>query len=526
MQEGDASKVGYYLKPKATEINKLQSLRDLKYLLFSQSIQSAKEKEVVGSLQEVKELSREPLICKRCNDAIHKNQYSLDDFKRVSYDEVSKAMPEGSNAIHLVPLPEFPFHLSKKILEDDRFSVSLILTKGDQVFKDKVTLQKKLPIFFKDYMRYQLGISSNKTIAASATKGWNIKSVYASLKAQNSLLGNANVGKSTLINVLMKEYMGYKVKRDRAGCVVAPKLSKNELANPSKFLKTQYAGVSHIPNMTRRAQEYKIGDKTVSDLPGFTSDLAEAHLEDIVKKDWLDRIRRTELFKGKKLKKKTYYSMIGSENGSCYSVGGIFFLKPPVGTVNQIVKYIPGEEYEFRNIEKGLEVFKSCTELATDISHPLDKYCGIKHDVCHLDRYARHVIPPFQGSIEIVLKDIGYILLRTTGRYKFTSLHEIWVPKSVKVCIREPLELVVEQGFKTHIESGGKLSACPKKRPIISSTYVMDPCESDILNKMREMYLQRTKNDLSSRRFANDDPLKIVQELRDDPPNLYWHYHW
>lgn len=523
LQNTENTKEGYFIVPKEAKGKKLQSLEDVKYLLFSQDLQKAKGLVEAGTFEGLRRTrSPESLICKRCSDAIHKNEYKLEDFRGFAYGEISRYIPSGSNVLHLVSLPEFPLGLSRDILEEPRFDTSVLLTKADQLIKDRSTLQKKSAVFFRDFMKNQLGISTNKTIATSTVKKWNVKSVYSMLRAHNFLLGSANVGKSTLINALIKEYMGYKVKRGQAGDILIPKIPEKDMSNMQEILRAQFAGVSHIPNMTRRRQEYKIGDKIVNDLPGFTEETAVIQYEDIIRREWLDRIRKTNLFKARKLKKKTFYSILGSENGACYTLGGLFFIKPPAETINQIINFIPGEEYEFKSIEKGLEVFKTCNVM----QHPLEKYCGVKSAICSLDHYSRHVIPPFQGSVEIVLKDIGYFVLRTTGKYKFTGLHEIWVPHGITVCVREPLEKLIDVGFKEHSESHGNLPACPKKRPIISSTYVMSHNEENTFGRMREMYLERTMNDLSVRRHTHEEPLHIVRELHDERPNLYWHYQW
>lgn len=108
-------------------------------------------------------------------------------------------------------------------------------------------------------------------------------------------------------------------------------------------------------------------------------------------------------------------------------------------------------------------------------------------------QYKRHAIPPFIGSIEIVLKDIGYILLRTTGRYEFKGLHEIWIPRGIQVGIREPLENLIESGYQRYIETNGKESSCPRDRPIISSLYEMAPDEADTLNAVKKSYLEKPR---------------------------------
>lgn len=522
LQNDNPRAVGYYIQPKKPSINKLQTLEDVKYLLFSQDVQQVKEQHDVGSLEELKETMKSPLICKRCNDALHKNQYNLEEFGRYTIVDILEKIPRGNNILHVAALPEFPFHFEKSLLEVPYFNTSLLLTKGDQLVKDKSTLQSKAPVFFRDFLKYQLDVVSNKTVVVSGLKNWNIPSAYAVLNANSYLVGDANVGKSTLINSLIQRYLGYKIHTDRKGQIITPEPSAKDLANIKHFFKTQAAGVSHFPNMTRNLQGYRVGDKFIYDLPGFTTDVNKVHYEHIIQKDWLERTRKTEKFNIKKLKKQRYVSVKGTENGNCFTIGGMFFWQPPAGTINQVVNYIPGEGREFKDINRGLEVFRA----SRNGEHPLAKFCGVNPQICHRENYARHVIPPFQGSIEIVFKDIGYILIRTTGRYQFKGLHEFWVPKGIDILIREPLEPLIVEGAWRHTESKGKMPACPKERPIVSSTYIMKPEEPDTLSRMREMYLDRTSNDISSRKLLHDDPLEVVNKLHEERPNLYWYYRW
>lgn len=514
LQDKDPARTGFYTKPKVPMVGKVTTLEDVKYLLFSQELQNAKESVSAGSFDELKNSKSHSLICKRCNDALHSNKYTREDFSRFSFNQVLNFVPRDSNVVHVASMAEFPFHLEKEVLQNDSFNTSLVLTKGDQLVKDKSTLQRKVGVFFKDFLKYQLHLSTSKVIATSAVRKWNIPTLFSNLSGSNYLLGNSNVGKSTLINGLLAKFSGGKIDE---------KLASVPSGETAVSKESQLAGVLHVPNMTRNVQAFKVADKVVYDLPGFTTDMNEADLDDIIQREWLDKIRKTNQFENKKLKKKTYISLRGTENGGCLTLGGIFFLVPPPDTINQVVKYIPGTVHQFSNVAKGLEVFKLCNDSP---DHALAKVCGVKEQICSPDAYARHVIPPFQGSIEIVFKDIGYILLRSTGKYSFTKPYELWVPKGIEVCVREPLSALIAEGYEISTESRGKKSACPRNRPLVSSTYVMPHDEVDLLEKMRIMYLERTENDLSSRRLHNSNPWEVVKTLHDEPPNLYWYYKW
>ncbi|EDO15524.1 hypothetical protein Kpol_479p12 [Vanderwaltozyma polyspora DSM 70294] len=518
LQSKNPALIGYYTKPKPLEVGKVETLEDVKYMLFSQDIQKIKEIEDGTTLEDEKNRIPHSLICKRCSDAVHQNKYDVMDFKNCSLKEVIRSVPNDKPIVSIASLPEFPFHVNKNILENEKESV-LVFTKADQVLKTSSATSTRLPIFFKDYFKYHLGLQVNKVLAVSSLKKWNLSGLLSNLRNNSYFLGNPNVGKSTLMNSLIQRYNGTKLDFNSN--------ISDDMVNDAQhkhLRKAQLAGVSHIPNLTRECQGYQVDKKRIYDLPGYSENVDELPLERIVKSNWLEWVRKTNLFDTKKVKKKPYITIKGTENGRCYTIGGLFFLQPPPYSINQIIKFIPGEPYIFKNVTRALETFKSV--YGNDTPHPLEKYCGINDEYCDITKYQRHVIPPFQGSIEIVFKDIGYILLRSTGRYSFNGLYEIWVPKGISVCIREPLEKLIEEGYVQYTESKNKISSCPKGRPLVSSTYIMDPNEEDTFAKIREMYLDRTENEISVRRLVKEDPLEVVSNKHDTPPNLYWHYKW
>ncbi|CAI4051890.1 Gep3p SKDI_15G3480 [Saccharomyces kudriavzevii IFO 1802] len=533
LQDQDSSKPGYYTEPKKPLSPRSKpDIQNLKYLLFSQDIQISKQaaqhdsdQTTCTNIENAKTEVSSRVICKRCSDALHQNIYKSEEFPASTLNDVLNYVPKNSYVMHVVPFAEFPLHLNPSILKNDKLDTTLVLTKSDQLFEDKISVSKKVPMFMKQFLKFTLRIDSNKTFAISAMKNWNVSMFYNYFKNYTYLLGNPNAGKSTLINSLLQKYLGYKVKINSAGEINLPskETMQEAFTNPKNFLKIQAAGVSHIPNLTRSAQAYQVGNKILFDLPGYSTSKSELRLEEIIDKDWLQGLRKTNLFNHRRMKQKNYESMKGTSQGGCYTVGGIFYLVPPKGSINQIVKYIPGPSATFKNVEKGIEVFRSCTSSSG--THPLSQYCGIRSVLSDKDQYRRYAIPPFVGSIEIVLKDIGYFLLRTTGRYEFKGLHEIWVPRGIEVCIREPLEKLIESNYKRYMETGGKEPVCPRDRPVISSLYEIAQNETDVLNTVKQLYLKTTEKDLSARRFVEDDPYDVVQDP-ENKKNAYWYYQW
>ncbi|CUS20459.1 LAQU0S01e07052g1_1 [Lachancea quebecensis] len=505
LQTNDVRGTGFYTPPKTQVKHKRPEMEELKYLLFSQSLQGLKSE--LGA--EERPEKNTSLTCKRCNDALHHNTFSKTDFRQYSIHEVYHHVPVGSDIFHVVPLTDFPLQLNSAVLKDSRYSSALLLSKGDQVTPDKSLLQRKAPQFFKDLLKLKMNFNSNKSVAFSATKGWNVQSVYSVLRSNSFLIGSPNSGKSTLVNALLKKFP-------------SPKSSEGSGASDAGI--SRGAGVSNIPNMTRGLQNYRIGDKSLNDLPGYSINEGSPGPEDALDAKVLERIQKTHLFKKTKLVKQSYASLKGTETGRCYTVSGIFYLVPPPGTINQVVNYIPGNERQYRNIDKALSVVNS--EHACLHGGPLRQYVGVQKAMGSKDNYVRHVLPPFQGSVEVVLKEIGYFQLKTTGKYKFSGLHEVWVPKGIDVCVREPMAKLINEGYERYLNSEGKEKAVPEKREVFSATYPMSFEETDTLQKMKEMFLERTKNDVLARRSISSNPLEVIGTLQKEPPNLYWYYKW
>ncbi|SCU82830.1 LADA_0C08196g1_1 [Lachancea dasiensis] len=533
LQSADRSKIGFYIAPKTSqrpqEHAQLQDLKELKYLLFSQDLRTLQDENILQHGGNIADRDRNAtgahslprdtrqIVCKRCSDALHQNRYEPHEFRAFSAAEVHDFVPQNANVFHVVSLSQFPLHFNGALFTDPNYSSALLLSKGDLLTPDKAFLQRKAPRFFADFLKAKLGLpSSPKVVAFSATRSWNIQSVFSVLRGDSYLLGSPNSGKSTLVNSLLKKYGGAKVDSDERG--IDPATCQYH------SLREQGAGVSHIPNMTRNLQSYNIGNKTINDLPGFSENVDEERLDEMVNAKVLERIRKTHLFSKSKLVNQSYASVKGTDNGHCYTVSGLFYLVPPPNTINQVVNFIPGNEKQYRDIDKALLV--ATQELSTSSSGTLKQYVGVKESLCRKENFTRHVIPPFQGTVEIVLKDIGFLQLKATGRYQFSGLYEIWVPKNVQVCVREPLARLIETCYDNHLKSQGSIPSFQDKRPVISLTYPMEPDEKDVFSKMREMFLQRTQNEILSRQRISEDPKKVVAQLHREAPNLYWFYKW
>lgn len=528
LQSKKPNEIGYFIKPKERTPNtSMSSIENLKYLMFSQELQTAKHEVGVLDPDKDEDSNRIPpkrSICKRCSDALNKNKYDLKEFRSYTYPEVKNILPHTASVYHVVSLNDFPLSLDKNVLADKNNHSYLLLSKADQITYKASLLPHQGSLFFKEFCKYQIGTPVKQVVLFSSLRNWNISSVANALAKKCYLLGAANVGKSSLINALfMKKANGYQLETDKYGNILGPIKELKEARTFREHLKLNQAGVSHLPNFTRAMQSYSFDEKIVNDLPGYSKDPISIDIHEILRKNFVDDIRNTSKFKITKLIKNRYTSINGTPKGKCLTMGGICTIVPPAGTINQVTSYIPLPTYEFSSIDKAFSVFN---EIAKNPEHPLASFIALQRQSSDKQLFERHVIPPFQGSIEVVLKDVGYFQLKPTGRYTFAGLYEIWLPKGIKVCIREPLVKSISTNYEKYLETKQLSDLCPRDRPLVSSTYVMDHEERNTFAKMRELYLSLTSSDLSARRLLNEEPSNIVSKIQYSPPNLYWYYKW
>ncbi|GME80294.1 unnamed protein product [Ambrosiozyma monospora] len=194
-------------------------------------------------------------------------------------------------------------------------------------------------------------------------------------------------------------------------------------------------GVSPLPCFTRSEKKYRLSTVglTLIDTPGFAP--RNKGVYGTLLKEYLNKVP------------KVYKAASDGKNGhKCvpldikqakrfngervFSVGGLFFLRPPSGNVFKIRQSLIGEQAIYKNIEK---VF----ELSSTRPKAVAKQFAVSHDA--ILKMKRFVIPPFYGNIDLVVKGAGFVTISPTSSKENGGLYQLYVPDGVEILVRESI---------------------------------------------------------------------------------------
>lgn len=381
------------------------------------------------NVSKLSEISNYLVSCKRCHDLM---DHGVFDVATYSLEDVMKEIPKDATVANVMSIIDFPTACSSVVHKDrDPKSIYYFVTGADYFYRTKEQVKNLGENYVRDTLVKYMKADPEKVFLVSSKSGWYIPESFAKLpRGPVYMVGRTNAGKSSLIKKLILMYDNVKLDR---------KSAKTETTSSKQLAKMNIKtpGVYFAPGFTRDIQKFtNIPGLTIYDTPGYiSSDLG-------IYKHFLPEVNRQKrdypTFTAENHKIYTSYRFKGKagyDGSALCSYGGVFFLQPPKGAIFQRVNFFPYKnnqvEYRYKNWERALEVNSNRTKANAG------KFL-FKED--SINEMVRYVIPPFYGTIDIVIQDFGFFSIAPTSSPRDASgLFQIWVPNNVKVIIRDSI---------------------------------------------------------------------------------------
>lgn len=388
-----------------------------------------------------------PLVqCTRCRDALFRSKFVPDQYHVESVAEVMETIPPHANLIYVVSATDFPMSINEDVFKYRGSStMQFVVTKMDLFFANKAMAAKYGPQFFQDYFWRTYKVPPENVFCVSGTVDWHTDKLFLAVKDNLYFIGTVNSGKSTLILALMhvaeKRRQGLpNAKRDRkmqkiddvalsqGKPTTRQALAKHNVAAIKKFKKLHGPGTSYMPGFTRGNLPFELSrNVTIYDVPGFSS-AASAQLYEL-----MDPAAIKNIQKGQKMHKKgTYQSHYETaKGGQVVTVGGLFFLQVPHGAMLQLRNVINHKMHIFKDMEKALYMW----------NHPHSN--PALQDVFAVDptktSLVKYIIPSFYGSVDLVIRSVGYVTITPTGKFSSQQPFAVYLPSGLDAIIRQPI---------------------------------------------------------------------------------------
>lgn len=369
------------------------------------------------------------VCCKRCLDLV---DHGVIDIAHYNLADIMKKIPKEAIVVNVMSLVDFPTACDSAVYKDrDPKSIYYFITGGDYFYRIKEQIRNSGEQYVRGVLAKYMDADPEKVFLVSAKKGWYVRESFKKLPPGSVyLVGRSNAGKSSLIKKLIVTQENIKLDKNTA---------KTEI-NSERYLASlgiNAPGVHLVPGFTRDMQKFdKIPGYTIYDTPGYIQadhGLYKHILPELIRKEREypqfsaedHKIYSSFKFKGK----------AGYDGNVLCSYGGVFFLQPPHGIVFQRANFFPYKtnqtEYRYRNWHRAREANYKRTKAN------VGKFVLKKESFEDMDRY---VIPPFYGTVDIVIQDFGFFSLAPTSSPKDVSgLFQIWVPSNVRVILRDSI---------------------------------------------------------------------------------------
>ncbi|KAK6459768.1 genetic interactor of prohibitins 3, mitochondrial [Scheffersomyces xylosifermentans] len=454
---------------------------------FASELKKASQKERL----KLEEKHTNSIECIRCRDATYRSNFkevSKEEYPLETLDSIVTKIPPHERVIYIINAQDFPMSLNPKIFQyRSPQEVKFIVNKADLLFKAKTVSAKYGQTFFSDYLFHKYRVPKENVMVVSGVNYWDFNKLLNFIDDNSYLIGNVNSGKSTIIKSILytidKSKKGKKllssrdrtklekeqdvlINRGRSSRPLSSGEKKKEQKRYEELFRAKVGpGVSYMPGFTRGFIQIDLEelDKTIYDVPGFVNTQNQiAHHHEIYSLIESPKILK-QIHKGVKVYDKGFYTSKYEtvKGGRCISMGGLFYLNFPQGSMFQVRNCINADFHLFNNFSK-----------AVNVSLNLDKFPGmvtkffIHHNEKSLSQYRRYIIPPFYGSIDLVIQNLGHLNIKPTGKRASNEPLILHLPLGLEASIRLPITNYIAKTFTGRDAKGNPL----RKEHIVSKS--------------------------------------------------------
>lgn len=424
---------------------------------------------LVAPLQAAPPTRLHSISCIRCRNAIYRQKFDPHEHPVDSMESVLARIDPLGSIVHVVNAFDFPLSVHPSVfkLHSPR-AIKVVVTKCDLLFAHSKTSNNYGLQFFRDYFGRKYGVLPKNVFVSSGILDWNVAELLQEIPSDAYLIGDVNVGKSTLIKLLMygdqKFARKFKSQRQRT----QSEKEEDMLINTGASVKTTFAdkrqqrrletqfkatngpGVLYMPAFTRDVIRWDLPHtlKTVFDVPGIDDE--EHGLLQWAK----DPAAVRQLVVGTKVHKTGAYDLkyFTLRAGSTCTFGGLLYLGVPLTTMVQVKNSLNVEEMVFRDIERACLVV-ALAETNRAIAHKV----LVKPELTA--NLVKYVFPPFHGTVDLVIKGIGHINIKPVGPLPHENVQPFTVhlPRGTEAVLRRPISKYISKTLVGRDKRGNPL---------------------------------------------------------------------
>lgn len=424
--------------------------------------------------------------CMRCHDALYKSSYSASQFSQWLIDQVLDLIPSGLTIVLVASTLDFPLGLSPRIFNRKLTASSniiVVINKADLWFERVSLCQKYGETFCKDYIDSKFGIDRANSHIVSAKLGWNMDKLFQAIPSDLYVIGSVNSGKLTILNAFMlkcfqaesrthlnkKEIREQQKLQDRMGLPdVNNKMihgAKHTIRRQKETVKRIFCtkvgpGSLYFPGFTRGHIPVELESRVVYDVPGFAAfDSMDENPQGIYSYVSHPRVLKHAcaglgVYKSGRYDSK-YHTI---KPGQCLMLGGLVYVQFPedaASTLYQIRNCINLAMHVFSSFQKAVKVSTQIKQIPAMSNKFL-----VSHTANLLSNWTRHIIPPFYGSIDLVIHQLGHFNIKPMGSYPLDAQAlpiAVYLPPGVQAIVRLPITNYIAKSFSGRDNNGNPL---------------------------------------------------------------------